>query len=178
MLKKKIIAGAILLCLVSVMVAPGVAAANHSDVQITVRIKQVGISLNRTAWALGWQQLNAILWVSNQSETTGTWKSNSWGLITNTGNYNETIHAIGENAATWTIATTPGADAFALRIRTNATGLYGAGAWGNLSTNCTISNNVHASGTMTFGLQYCTPTSTTTYAQQSTNISFSAVLNA
>jgi len=147
-----------------------VSAANPDTVNITVRIKQIGIACNRSDWDLGWVELGS---------TTATDNGANWSNITNTGNYPCDFHILGEDSESWTLEATAGADQFGLEFigyGTNASQTDWHALTGD-SDNDTIAHDVAASSGVNMGLRFSAPTSTDVDTQESLTLTLSAVLS-
>ena len=166
-MKRQISVGMIALAMVAVFVTPCATGADDS-VTITVRIKQVGIEVHQTSWAIGWVDLGAT------STTSG---NENWTYCNNTGNYAENFYANSSDTNSWTLDTTAASEKFGLSIKTNASGDVAAWtAFDSSLSNITIGSSIAASAGIKFGLKFYSPTATTSTEQESVTLTLTAVL--
>jgi hypothetical protein len=108
---------------------------------------------------------------SNSSQDTTASGLNDTQTATNDGNVSETFNIKGQNSAAWTLAATNGADQYIHEFSTD-----GGTNWIALSTSYqTLATGVASSGTQDFDLKITTPTSTSSYSQQSVDVTVSAI---
>jgi len=151
-----LLASAVLL-ITLVMMGP-VFAGTTSGVSVTVTAKNISLSVNPSTYNYG------ALALSTTTETASTFD------VTNDGNVTENFWVRGADTTNWTLAATPGSDQYEHDWK------KGAGSYSPLTTS-----NQSAGGSVTSGstlssykFQIHMPTSSTSYAQQSTAVTFVA----
>ena len=160
------------LSLVALLILPFIGisqAANTATVTATVTAQNVSVTVSDGTVSYG------TISLSSTKDTTASGTNDSQ-TATNNGNVAETINIKGQNSTTWTLGATAGADQYFHKFCT--TNCDAAPTWTALTTNYqSLNSNVSANGTQVFDLQIGTPTSSSSYAQQSVDVVIQAVAN-
>ena len=166
-LKKQILVCVIALAMLTVFITPS-AIGGDDSVTITVRIKQVGVEVYQSTWAIGWVSLSSTSTTSNDA---------NWTSCNNTGNYAEHFYANSSDTNSRTLADTAGDEIFGLSIQTNESGDVATWtAFDNSSWNQTIGTDIPAGEGINFGLKFYSPTATTSTEQENVTLTLTAVL--
>lgn len=144
-----------------------VSAASTGVVTATVTLQNVSVAVSDGTVNYG------SLASSTSKDTTSSGLNDSQ-TATNDGNITEDLNIRGQNSANWTLAATAGTDQYAHKFcKANCDT---SPTWTALTTNnVSLATGVAMSGTQEFDLQITTPTSSTTYTQQSVNVTVQAV---
>jgi len=147
-----------------------VSAANPDTINISIRIKSVGLMINKSAWHIGWVE------TSSTSTTDG---GANWSCVENTGNYPGDFHILCENSTSWTLADSAGVDTFAFSISTWGTNGSHNGTWHSLDDwqdNDTFATNVDGGANVSLGLRFFAPTYTEVATEEQFDLTLSMVL--
>lgn len=146
-----------------------VKAADTGTVTATVTVQNISVSVSDGTVTYG------TLATSATEDTTTSGLDDSQ-TATNDGNVTEDFNIRGQNSANWTLGATAGADTYVHSFCTS--NCDSSPTWTALTTsNQTLATGVAASGSQTFDLQIETPTSTTSYTEQSVDVTIQAVAN-
>ena len=102
---------------------------------------------------------------------------NDTQTVTNNGNVAEDLSIRGQDSANWTLAGTAGANQYVHKFCTATCSSPPTNFTALTTSNATLATNVAASGTQTFELQITTPSSSTSFAQQSVDVTVLATAN-
>lgn len=153
--------------LVSVLFVPKIRAATTASVTATVTAQNVSVSVSDGTVTFGTLTLSA----TTDTTSTGTDDSQT---ATNNGNVTETFNIKGQNSAAWTLAATQGSDQYFHKFCT--TNCDASPTWTVLTTNYqTLGTGVATSGTKVFDLQIGMPSASSSYTQQSVDVTVQAV---
>lgn len=166
---KGLIASIAVLGLVGAVAAIGVGAVDTANVNATVTVQSVSVSVSDGAVAYGIIAAGA----SKDTTTSGT---NDSQTATNNGNVTETLNIRGTDSGAWTLAgTASGATNYAHKFCT--VNCDAGPTWTALTTsNQTLSAGVISTGSQVFDLQVTTPPSAANYTEQSVNVVVQATL--
>lgn len=135
-------------------------AATTATVTATVTVQNISVTVSDGTVAYGTLSLNTSAGTNGSDLQTAT----------NNGNVSEALNIKGQNTAAWTLASSAGADQYIHRFCT-ATCNSAPTNYTALTTNYqTLSSSVAASGTQTFDLYLTTPTSSSSFTQQSVDV--------
>ena len=110
------------------------------------------------------------------TENTTSGGVNDTQTATNDGNVTEDFNISGQNSAAWTLAATIGADQYTHEWCTSTCDT--TPTWNNLTTSYqTLATAIATSGTQDFDLQIGVPSSSSSYTQQSVDVTVQAVAN-
>lgn len=144
-------------------------AATTSTVTATVTAQNIFVSVADATVAYG------TLTLSGTEDTTSA-GVNDTQTATNDGNVTEDFNISGQDSAAWTLAGTIGADQYTHEWCT--TTCDSTPTWNNLTTSYqTLATGISSSGTQDFDLQIGVPSSSTSYTQQSVDVTVQAVAN-
>lgn len=162
LLSRAIDASAALFCACAILAPAVVSAASSATVTATVTVQNISVSVSDGTVAYG------TLALSSTQNTTSSGTNDSQ-IATNDGNVSEDLNIRGQNTGSWTLAGSVGANQYKhdFCITTCDT----TPVWTALTTsNQTLSAATAASGTSTFDLRINTPSSSSSYAQQSVDV--------
>lgn len=143
-------------------------AADTANVTATVTAQNISVSVADGTVTYGIMALNTSKGTTTLTDTQ---------TATNNGNVTENFNIRGQNTAAWTLAGAAGADAYVHRFCT-ATCNTPPTNYTALTTNYqTLATAVATSGTQTFELYLTTPTTTSSYLEQSVDVTVQAVAN-
>ena len=143
-----------------------VKANSTAVVTAPVTIQNVSVSVSDGSVSYG------TLGTSSSKDTTSSGLNDSQ-TATNNGNVSQDLNIRGENTTDWTLSTTVGADQY--KHDFCVTTCDTSPTWTALTTNSqTLSSGVAASGTQVFDLRLNTPSSSTSFDQQSANVTILA----
>lgn len=155
--RTSILAPLVALMIATAFVTP-VMTQENATINVTVTISQLGVEVSPATYDFGLMNLNDV------ASTSADYFS-----VTNTGNVPSNMTMKATNTSNWRLSPSPGADAFTLEYRLDTT-------WIPLTTSPVIfAENIGPGENETFALQMKTPTSTTSYGQQSTTITIGVV---
>lgn len=154
------------LLLISVLAIP-VGAASTATVNATVTVQNVSVAVSDGTVSYG-----TIGTSSNEDTTTNG--INDSQTAQNDGNVTEDFNIRGQDTASWTLAGSVGADQYKHDFCTS--NCDSSPTWTALTTNYqTLSSSVSTSGTQVFDLRLNTPSSSSSFSQQSANVTVQAV---
>lgn len=156
----------IVLCLVLVsFFAVTSYATTTATVAATVTVQNVSVTASDGTVGYGTLATNASAGTNGSDTQTAT----------NNGNIAEDLNIKGQNTSTWTLGSSAGSDQYVHKFCT-ASCTSAPTNYTALTTNYqTLGSNVVASGTQTFDLYITTPTSSSSYSQQSVDVTVQAV---
>lgn len=156
------------LLIVTLILKGAVQAANTATVAATVTVQNVSVTVADGSVAYG--TLGA-----NSSKSTIASDLNDGQTASNNGNVSEDLNIKGQNSGSWTLAGSADVDQYVHRFCTSSCTSPPTG-YTALTTNYqTLSSDLAASGTQGFDLQITTPTSSSSYSQQSVDVVVQAV---
>lgn len=142
-------------------------AASTATVTATVTVQNVSVSVSDGSVSYGTVG-------TSSSEDTTSGGTNDSQTATNNGNVTETLNISGADTTAWTLAGAVGADQYKHDFCTS--NCDSSPTWTALTTSYqTLNNSVSASGTQVFDLRINTPSSSSSYTQQSTTVTIQAV---
>jgi len=161
-------AGMILFLLVCFAISRlSVQAASTATVTATVTVQNVSVSVEDGTVTYG------TLATSSSTNTAAAGLDDSQ-TATNDGNVASDLNIRGQNTTAWTLAGSVGADQY--KHDFCVTDCDGTPTWTALTTNYqALATGVAASGTQVFDLRINTPSSSSSYTQQSADITVQAV---
>lgn len=169
-IKKESIYGLVVLLLTLSLwwtMAVPVNGTSEATVGATVTIQDVSVSVSDGAVSYGDQPTSATI-----DTTTGGVDDSQ--TATNDGNVTEDFNIKGHDTTSWTLASSAGSDQYFHNFCISS--CDSSPTWSSTSTTYqTLVTGVSPSGTQTFDLQLGTPTSTTDFTQQNTDITVQAV---
>lgn len=143
-------------------------AQSTADVTATVTVQNISVSVSDGTVAYG------TLGTSSTEDTT-TNGINDSQTATNTGNVTVNLNIRGTNSAAWTLGGTQAENQYFHKFCT--TNCDSSPSWTALTTNNqNLAASVASSGSQIFDLQVGTPTITSSYDQQSVNVTVQAAL--
>ncbi len=141
-------------------------AAETATVSATVTVQNISVSVSDGSVSYGTM-------AASGTEDTTTNGVNDSQTATNNGNVTADINIRGQNSAAWTLAATQSTDQYFHKFCTSD--CDSSPTWTALTTNYqTLSGSVASSGSQVFDLQIGVPTSSTSYTQQSVNVTVQA----
>lgn len=142
-------------------------AASTATVTATVTVQNVSVSVGDGSVAYG------TLSTSTSKDTTSGGVDDSQ-TATNDGNITEVINIRGADTSTWTLAGSVGTDQY--KHEFCKTTCDSSPTWTALTTSYqTLSSSVAAAGTQVFDLKITTPSSSSSFTQQSASVTVQAV---
>lgn len=166
LLRKNIAPYVLSLMLAAFVSAQGIGAQVQDSVTATVTPSNVALSVAPGTVAYG------TISLSSTADTTSTGLNNSQ-TITNDGNVNQDFTISGQNTAAWTLSGTSGANTYIHQFCTS--NCDGTPTWVDLVTgNTSIATGVAAAGTQVFDLKITMPSETSSYLQQSVDVTVTA----
>jgi hypothetical protein len=139
-----------------------VSAASSATVAATVTVQNVSVSVADGTVAYG------TLAVNTAKDTTSTGTDDSQ-TATNDGNVTADLNIRGQNTVAWTLAGSAGSNQY--KHEFCITTCDSSPSWTALTTsNQTLKATTATSGTQTFDLKITTPTSSSSYTQQSVDV--------
>lgn len=161
-----VISTSILLFGIGIMLFP-IQAADEAAVTATVTVQNVSVTVSDGTVTYG------TLTTSSTANTNASGLNDSQ-TATNNGNVTSDLNIKGQNTAAWTLAGTIGADQY--KHDFCITNCDASPTWVALTTNYqTLTTGVAASETQVFDLRINTPSSSTSFTQQSANVTVQAV---
>lgn len=159
-----------LLALVLVSLGTVAKAATTGAVTATVTVQSISITVTDGTVAYG------TLGTSSTKDTTSSGVNDSQ-TATNDGNVTEDFNILGQSSGAWTLGSTADSETYTHKWCTSD--CDGTPTWTALTTSYqTLVASIAASGgTQIFDLEIGTPTSTSTYTEQSVDITVQAVAN-
>jgi len=150
-----------------VLVAPVVKAATTGDVTATVTVTNIALTVSDAGVAYG------TIPVSTTEDTTTGGVDDSQ-TATNTGNVEADFNIQGADTSNWTLSATAGSETYTHKFCT--TDCDGSPSWTALTTSYQdLADSVSASGNQVFDLQIGTPTSTTTFTEETATVTVQVV---
>jgi len=151
-----------------------VQAADTATVTATVTVQNISVSVSDGSISYGTMAVNS--WKSTLSSDMPP--SGDMQTATNNGNVTEDFNIKGQNSANWTLGSSQGSEQYVHQFcndtandcstpPTNYTALT--------TSYATLATGVATSGTIDFQLRLGTPTSTSSYTQQSVDVTVQAV---
>ncbi|HSD98148.1 MAG TPA: hypothetical protein VLB73_00440 [Patescibacteria group bacterium] len=142
-------------------------AATTASVAATVTVQNISVSVSDGSVTYG------TLGVNSSAGTNGS----DTQTATNNGNVAEDLNIKGQNSATWTLANSAASDAYVHQ--------FCVATCGSAPTNYTklttayqaLATNIASNGTQTFDLYITTPTSSSSFTQQSVDVTVQAVIH-
>jgi energy-coupling factor transporter transmembrane protein EcfT len=156
----------VLMIFLSVFVL-NVKAASNATVTATVTVQSISVTVSDGNVAYGTLALNT------SAGTNGT----DTQTATNNGNVAEDLLIRGQNSAGWTLGATAASDQYVHRFCIATCGSAPTNYTALTTNNQTLADALATSGTQTFDLHITTPTSSSTFAQQSVDIIVTATAN-
>lgn len=154
------------LFLISILVLPA-AAASTATVNATVTVQNVSVAVSDGTVTYG------TIGTSSNADTTSNGINDSQ-TAQNDGNVTEDFNIRGQDTANWTLAGSVGSNQYKHDFCTST--CDSSPTWTALTTNYqTLSSDVSASGTQVFDLRLNTPSSSSSFSQQSANVTVQAV---
>lgn len=142
-------------------------AADEATVTATVTVQNVSVTVSDGTVTYG------TLGTSSSANTTSSGTNDSQ-TATNNGNVTSNLNIKGQNTTAWTLAGSIGADQY--KHDFCITTCDSSPTWTALTTNYqTLASGVATSGTQVFDLRLNTPSSSTSFTQQSANVTVQAV---
>ena len=142
-------------------------AADTDDVSATVTVQNISLSVADGSVAYGTLAVNSSTNTNTLADTQ---------TVTNDGNVTIDINIRGANTAAWTLAGTAGADAYIHRFCPATCGTFPTNYSALTTSYAELTTGVAAAGTQALDLGITTPTSSTSYTQQSANVTVQAAL--
>lgn len=166
-LNRRIMLGSLSLssCLVALLVLP-VFAADTDSVTATVTVQNISVSVADGSVAYGTLPLNSSAGTNGSDTQTAT----------NDGNVTIDLNIRGYDTAAWTLSGTNGANQYVHRFCTTSCASPPTSYTALTTSYQTLATNKTAASDQTFDLHITTPTSTSTYDQQSADVLVQAVL--
>ncbi|MEK7572062.1 MAG: hypothetical protein AAB553_07360 [Patescibacteria group bacterium] len=162
--KQLVLAQTILsLVLLSVFVLPA-RAATTASVTATVTVQNISVAVSDGTVSYGTLALN----------TSGGTNGSDTQTATNDGNVTVDFNVRGQNTAAWTLGATAGSNQYVHRFCVATCGSAPTNYTALTTSYQTLASSKAASATQTFDLHITTPTSTSSYAQQSVDITVQA----
>ena len=158
---------AAVLCVALSFLTLPVQAASTATVTATVTVQNVSVSVSDGSVSYG------TLGTSSNANTASGDLDDSQ-TATNNGNVSEDFNIRGADTSAWTLAVSIGADQYKHDFCTSD--CDGTPTWTALTTSYqTLSSSVSASGTQVFDLRLNTPSSSSSYSEQSADVTVQAV---
>lgn len=145
-----------------------VAAADTGTVTATVTVQNVSITVSDGTVAYG-----TLATSSNKGTHSGD--LNQSQTATNNGNVTEDFNIKGQNSTAWTLAGSAGADQYSHKFCTSSCGTPPTNYTALTTDYATLASDVTAAGGQAFDLYISTPTSTSSFDQQSVDVTVQAV---
>ena len=165
-----------LLTIVSILLVVGITsfsrvvhAATTDTVTATVTVQNISISVSVSDGVVAYGTLG-----TNTSADTNPADTQ---IATNNGNITEDFNISGQNSAAWTLAAIAGADNYVHKFCNAACGNPPTNYTALTTSYQTLATAVAPSGTKTFDLYITTPTSSSSFTQQSVSVTVQAVAN-
>ncbi len=164
---KKLFATIGILTMIGMVVAVGVGAADEATVTATVTVQNISVSVSDGTVPYGTLGLDS---------TENTCDLPDTQTATNDGNVTEDFNIRGQNSTDgWTLAATAGSDQYVHNFFASSDSC-GDGTGTALTTSSTeLTSGVAVDGTYDFDLEVNTPTSTSSYDEQSIDVTVQAV---
>jgi hypothetical protein len=157
-----------LMAILSFWLKKPVDAASTATVTATVTLENLSVSVSDGTISYGTMS-------TNTSKSTIASDLNDVQTATNDGNIVTDLNIRGQNSTAWTLAASSGTNQYVHRFCTSSCGSPPT-SFTALTTNYqTLSDDLGASSTQTFHLQITTPTSTSSFTQQSVDVIVQAV---
>lgn len=141
-------------------------AADTANVSTTVTVQNVSVSASDGSISYGTLSTNSTANTVTLSDTQ---------TITNDGNVTSTINVRGANTTAWTLASSAGADQYIHRWCKATCGSPPTNYTALTTSYATLQAAVSAAGTVSLDLQITTPTSSSSYTQQTATVTVQAV---
>jgi len=164
---KILITSIAILALISMTVGVASNAANEASVSATVTVEQISVSVSNGIVAYETLAVN-----TSKDTTSASEQLNNTQIATNDGNVTVDLNIRGTDSTPWTLAATAGSDLYVHEFCKVDTGdCDSSPAWTPLTTsNQTLEEDLAATGTYDFDLKITTPTISTSYTEQSVNV--------
>lgn len=143
-------------------------AATTAAVTATVTVQNVSVTVSDGTVPYG-------TLATNTAKSTITADLNDLQTATNGGNVTEDLNIKGQNTAAWTLGATAGADQYIHQFCTATCSSPPTNFTALTTSYQTLKTSLAASGTQTFDLRIVTPTSSTSFTQQSVDVTVQAV---
>jgi len=165
-INKKLLSTISLFSLFSFLIVSGfpVQAASTATVTATVTVQNISVSVSDGTVAYGTLSLNTSAGTNGSDTQTAT----------NNGNVTETLLIKGQNTAAWTLAATAGSDQYRHMFCTSSCASPTTNYTALTTSNQTLGSSIATSGTATFDLYLTSPTSSSSYTQQSVDVTVTA----
>ena len=164
---KSLIAIICILGIVGIIAATSVKAADTATVAATVTVQNISVSVSDGSINYGVLALSSTKSTCDLSDTQ---------ILTNDGNVPEIFNIKGNDSANWTLGATAGANVYVHKFSANACP-WATGTGTALTTNYqTLASAVPAGGASNLNLQINTPTSSTSFAPQSVDVTILAIM--
>ncbi len=144
-------------------------AATTATVTATVTVQNISVSVSVSDGAVVYGTLG-----TNTSADTNPADTQ---IATNNGNVTEGFNISGQNSVAWTLAGIAGADTYVHKFCTATCGNPPTNYTALTTSYQTLATAVAPSGTKTFDLYITTPTSSSSFTQQSVSVTVQAVAN-
>lgn len=135
-------------------------AASSASVAATVTVQNVSVTVSPGTVAYGTLAVN-----SSSSTNPGSTQT-----VTNNGNVAEDITIKGQNSTNWTLGGTAGVNQYVHKFCISTCGTPPTNYTALTTSYQALATNIAASGTQTFDLDITTPTSSTSFTQQSVDV--------
>lgn len=143
-------------------------AATTATVTATVTAQNVAITVTDGSIAYGTMNIGA-------SASTIASDKNDTQTAVNAGNVTATINIEGQNSSAWTLSGSPGSDQYTHKFCSSSCSTPPTN-YTALTTNYqTLNASLAANGSQPFDLQLYTPTTSTSYTQQTVSVTVQAV---
>lgn len=153
----------------TILLSPVLKAASTATVTATVTVQNISVSVSDGTVSYG------TLATSGTKDTTSTGTDDSQ-TATNNGNVTEDFNIKGQNTASWTLAATQSTDQYFHKFC--VTNCDASPTWTALTTSYqTLGTAIATSGTKVFDLQIGVPSSSSSYTQQSVDVTVQAAAN-
>jgi hypothetical protein len=171
---KPFLAELVIFCVVCVSTGGLVYAADTAAVTATVTAQNISVSVSDGTVSYGTMAVSTY-------QTTLPAGVNDAQTATNNGNVTEDFNIKGQNSANWTLAGTPGPDAYEHQFcndTDNDCSNPPTTPYTDMTTNyTTLDTGIPPSGTNLFQLRLGTPTVSTNFTAQSVDVTVQAVAN-
>lgn len=139
-------------------------AASTGTVTATVTVENVSVSVTDGSVAYGTLSTNTSAGTNGSDTQTAT----------NDGNIAEDLLIKGANTTAWTLGATAGSDQYTHKFCVSSCTSAPTNFTALTTSNQNLATSVAASGTQTFDLYITTPTSSSSYTQQSASVTITA----
>jgi len=162
---RSLITSITILGLIGLAVGVAVQAVTTDDVTATVKVQNISVAVTNGIVTYG------TLGAGTSEDTTLSGVNNTQ-TATNDGNVTEDFNIRGTDSANWTLGASVGSDIYVHEFCKVDTGdCDGTPVWAALTTGyATLKTGVTTGGTYDFDLQITTPSPSTSFVQQSVNV--------